>query len=533
MECLASPSVILSVSVLSVLLVRVAVGTKQPKDVQTLSSPSAKEASWIWGHERTLFLHQACEKYVDWMRELGSVYKIKAALFGQDVIVIADNAAAQHIFQYTDRYTKAPAFRPIIVKLLGKSLVWAEGDEHKKQRRLLAPAFTPESVRGMSDDILESAQKLENRLMNKLESEKGDMTINICPQVSACTLDIIGRVAFGHDFQSGQSPEAKLITDSWNKDVNMGISYAGFLAPFVIGMFPFIASSIGEGVTKGVVSRLADVILEREEKEGGGKEEVNGHGVNGGRSGKDILSLLMQAKRRNNGQGLSNRQIADNVATFIMVGHETSAASLTLTLLDLARDQNSQTKLRNAIARLGDGELDFDAVQKLEYLDAVVREGLRLHPAAPRTDRVALEDDVIPLNMPVHTSDGRIVNTIPVKAGQIFQIPFAALNVNPAVWGPDSQTFKPERWIEEGGVKPASELPHGWGNITTFCDGPRSCIGYRLAVAELKVILATLIRSFEVYDTGAKVRTAISPTLQPVTEGKGGYLPLRLKAVKY
>lgn len=96
----------------------------------------------------------------------------------------------------------------------------------------------------------------------------------------------------------------------------MGISYAGFLAPFVIGMFPFIASSIGEGVTKGVVSRLADVILEREEKEGGGKEEVNGHGVNGGRSGKDILSLLMQAKRRNNGQGLSNRQIADNVSAY-------------------------------------------------------------------------------------------------------------------------------------------------------------------------------------------------------------------------
>lgn len=114
---------------------------------------------------------------------------------------------------------------------------------------------------------------------------------------------------------------------------------------------------------------------------------------------------------------------------------------MTLTLLDLARDQNSQTKLRNEIATLGDGELDFDAVQKLEHLDAVVREGyvlsstatagnvfplsirsprLRLHPAAPRTDRVALEDDVIPLSMPVHTSDGRILNTIPVKAGQVL-----------------------------------------------------------------------------------------------------------------
>lgn len=54
----------------------------------TIITQSAKEASWIWGHERTLFLHEACEKYVDWMRELGSVYKIKAALFGQDVVSV-------------------------------------------------------------------------------------------------------------------------------------------------------------------------------------------------------------------------------------------------------------------------------------------------------------------------------------------------------------------------------------------------------------------------------------------------------------
>lgn len=136
---------------------------------------------------------------------------------------------------------------------------------------------------------------------------------------------------------------------------------------------------------------------------------------------------------------------------------------------------------------------------------------------------------------------------------QIFQIPFTGLNVNPTIWGPDSRIFRPERWIEPGGVKSASQLPHGWGNISTFCDGPRSCIGYRLgmtflkrlgsgtdgqtlasiAIAELKVILATLIRSFEFHDTGAEVRTAISPTLQPVTDGKGGYLPLRLKLVQH
>lgn len=132
--------------------------------------------------------------------------------------------------------------------------------------------------------------------------------------LNAYSLDIIGRVAFGHDFQSGQSPEAKLINESWSKDINMGITFAGFLAPFIIGMFPFIASTIGEGVTKRVVSKLAESILDREghlNNEDGEKKIQDSRNV---RSAKDILSLLVQSKRRNGGYGLSNQQIADNVS---------------------------------------------------------------------------------------------------------------------------------------------------------------------------------------------------------------------------
>ncbi|EIM87146.1 cytochrome P450 [Stereum hirsutum FP-91666 SS1] len=530
---LLSPTVFVSISILSVLFIRSALKEKQPRDVQALPVPSSKDASWIWGHEYSLFIHEACEKYVDWMRSVGSLYRIKTAFFGQDAIVVIDNAAAQHIFQYSERFVKAPAFRPLIVKLLGKGLPWAEGDEHKIQRRLLAPAFTTESVRGMADDICESVAKLEGRLMSLLESNKGEMTLDIAPQVSACTLDIIGRVAFGHDFQSGQSHEAKLIRDSWDKDVNMGITFAGFLAPFIIGMFPWIANNVGEGVTKRVAFELAGKLMEREEMlDSQSVDEKNDAKERPSGNGKDMLSLLMRANKLSNGKGLSKDQILNNIATMIMVGHETSSASLNLTLLDLARNQPAQQKLREEILSLGDNTLDFDAVQKLEYLDAVVREGLRLHPAAPRTDRVALENDIIPLSTPIHTSDGRIITSVPIKAGQIFQIPFTALNINPAVWGPDGPSFRPERWIEVGGVKPANELPHGWGNITTFCDGPRNCIGYRLAIAELKMILATLIRSFELSDTGVKVITKISPTLQPFVDGKGGYLPLRVKLVQ-
>lgn len=515
MSLAPSFSLLLSTVVLAVLARYV---FSKKRDVSYLPSPPASEGSWIWGNERQVFEHQACEMYNKWAARLGPLFKIKAALFHGDVIVVADNAAAAHVFQYSERYVKAPMFRPIVVKLLGKGLVWAEGAEHRHQRRLLAPAFSPENVRGMADDVWECAEKLESRLTNQILSNGGEMTINIVPHTSACTLDILGRTAFGHDFNMGESTEAKEISASWHKDVNMGLTFAGFLAPILLFTFPWIAKlPIGglqeEGVAKSIVTKLASRILE--------KGQISD-------KGKDILSLLIKDSRDLKGEkGLSHAQILDNIATFLMVGHETTAGSLNFTLLDLARNPEVQQKLREEIQTFGQ-DLDYDNVQKLEYLDAVVREGLRLHPAAPRTERVALEDDIIPLSKPIRTTDGRTLTSLHVKAGQVFHLPFATMNVNPDVWGPDGHEFKPERWLTPGGVPPSSELPRGWGNIVTFCDGPRSCIGYRLAIVEFKVIVATLIRSIEFRSTTANIRRVISPTLQPVIDGKGGLLPLHI-----
>ncbi|THH19339.1 hypothetical protein EW146_g1797 [Bondarzewia mesenterica] len=489
---------------------------RKKSDVSALPSPASK-ASWIWGHELEVFEHQACEMYNRWTSEVGPLFKIKAAFFHGDVVVAVDNAAAGHIFSQSERYVKAPMFRPIVVKLLGKGLVWAEGEEHRHQRRLLAPAFSPESVRGMADDVWECAEKFESKLTNQILSHGGSMTINIVPHTSACTLDILGRTAFGHDFNMGDSTEAREISASWHKDVTMGLTFSGFLAPILLYTFPWIAklpipAMREDGVTKVIAKKLASRILEK--------------GLLTDK-GKDILSLLMKDSRDMKGEnGLTNAQILDNIATFIMVGHETTAGSLNFTLLDLARNPEAQDRLRQEIQTFGQ-ELDYDSVQKLEYLDAVVREGLRLHPAAPRTERVALQDDVIPLSKPIRTSDGKTLTSLHVKAGQasdssficgrcsdkpaylqVFHIPFATINVNPDVWGPDGREFKPERWLTPGALPPSSDLPR--------------------AIVEFKVILATLIRSIQFRDTTASIRQVISPTLQPVVDGKGGLLPLHI-----
>jgi len=227
------------------------------------------------------------------------------------------------------------------------------------------------------------------------------------------------------------------------------------------------------------------------------------------------------------GKRLSDDVILDNIATLVMVGHETTANVINMTLWQLAAHPDIQSRLREEIRTKGQ-DLSYDDIQKLELLDAVIKEGMRLHPSSPQTERVAVRDDVIPLSAPIKGADGNLISSVPVSAGQVLLVPFTVLNTNPAVWGADAHEFCPDRWLIPGRIPPPAELPSGWSGILTFCDGPRNCVGWRLAVLEFKVILATLIRSLEFHDTKAVVHQRISPTLQPVVEGVAGILPLQV-----
>ncbi|TDL23928.1 cytochrome P450 [Rickenella mellea] len=402
---------------------------RKRSDIRYAPGPSAKSASWIWGHELEAFRGQALEVYSKWMYTYGPLFKINAAFFHNDIIVVGDHAAVQHIFADIFTYMKGPSLRPITANIVGKGVLWAEGEDHVFQRRLLSPAFTLESVKKMADVISECAEKVQC-LFTWLE---------------------------------------------WKFD--QGKTFAGFLGPVVIRAFPSIVS----------------------------------------------LSL----KSQNNTAGLSTAQIIDNISTFIMAGHETTGGALNFALMELARSSRVQQKLRREVQQFRDA-LSYDAIQKLEYLDAVTKEVLRLHPSVPHTERVAMRDDIIPLATPIRMRNGTVLTSFKVQKGQVFHIPLMTMNTNPKVWGEDAGEFQPERWLTPNAIRPSNELPHGWSNMVTFTDGPRLCIGYRLALFEFKVILATLSRSLEFHSTDATVNRKDILTLQPVVDGKCGVLPLRL-----
>ena len=170
-----------------------------------------------------------------------------------------------------------------------------------------------------------------------------------------------------------------------------------------------------------------------------------------------------------------------------------------------------------------------------------------MFPSIARNEKVAEEDDVIPLRQPIRGADGSWIKSIHVKKGQVIHIPSIGINRDEAVFG-DADTFRPTRWLVgrcdaaeakyctpgEHGIPPADQMCGGWGGLSTFSEGPRVCVGMKLALFEYKAILTTLIRSFQFHDTGAAISMRNFGLLAPRVIGReheGFNLPVKLTLI--
>ncbi|KAI0369814.1 cytochrome P450 [Pilatotrama ljubarskyi] len=191
--------------------------------------------------------------------------------------------------------------------------------------------------------------------------------------------------------------------------------------------------------------------------------------------------------------GLSKMTL--DVIGFLVAGHETTSTATTWCLYALTQAPEVQKKLREELFTL---ETDMPTMEELNsppYLDAVVRETLRVHAPVPFTFRVATKDDVVPVSEPFVDRHGQVQDNIRISPGTSILIPILALNRSKKLWGEDALEFKPERW--ENPPDAISSIPGVWGHLLTFLGGPRACIGYRFSLVEMKALVYTLVRAFE------------------------------------
>jgi len=268
-------------------------------------------------------------------------------------------------------------------------------------------------------------------------------------------------------------------------------------------------------------------------------EEKDGVDANGkddsDMQGRDLLTALIKANLDTDlpdSQRMADEDVLAQVPTFLVAGHETTSTETMWALFALAQQPAMQAKLRAELRAVPTDAPSMEDLSALPYLDAVVRETLRLHAAVPSTIRIAMKDDMIPVAEPYTDRKGVTHSAIRVQAGDGIFIPIMAINRAKAIWGEDAQEFNPDRWshIPEA----AHSIPGVWGNMLTFLGGARSCIGYRFALIEMKALLFTLLRSFEfdlavpVEDIEKRSMVVTRPYLKSDKKG-GAQLPMLVK----
>jgi cytochrome P450 len=221
----------------------------------------------------------------------------------------------------------------------------------------------------------------------------------------------------------------------------------------------------------------------------------------------DLLSSLIQA-RDENGEGLTDTELKDEVLTFILAGHETSSVSLAWTTLLLDQNPKPLANLRTELnAWDPTGDLAPEIEDRLPYLDAVIKEAMRIYPALPVTVRQAPAAGT--------TICGLDIPCVPIDISMI------TFNKDPEVWGPDVLDFKPERWL--GTLTDLQKSLY-----VPFLAGRRVCIGRGLALQEMRVALALFVRKFDFHlKPGHDISAQTKITLHP----KHG-LPMRLTIIR-
>jgi cytochrome P450 len=345
------------------------------------------------------------------------------------------------------------------------------------------------------------------------------------------SLDSIGLAGFSHDFES-LAGKRNDIVDSFDQMAEKGVDPLDVFLVLLSPAFPILHRIPTK--RHRIVNRMnsaCGVLARRLLQDNRTEKDAD-------RGDRSIMGLLIRAEK-SSGVSMSEEEVIAQMKTLMVAGYETTAASMTWMFIELCRHPELQTQLREELLETYPSSdptyEDLVSQTVLPWLDAVVHESLRLHPALHETPRTAIKDDVLPLSMPITLPDGTTTDRVFIAKGQTVVVPLLAINQSVTFWGEDAKKFRPSRWIEGMSDGKAQELL-AYRHIMTFIDGPKTCLGKSFAVLEMKAVLSVLIRKY-VFDLPNGPETKIGKQaaiiLRPKVEGeKGTRVPMKIRRVE-
>jgi cytochrome P450 len=396
---------------------------------------------------------------------------------------------AEHVLAAgQDNYVKAFTYRPLRA-LVGNGLLTSEGAAWRRHRRLIQPVFSRREVTGFGPHMAAATR----RLVRRWDELTDGPPVNVAREMSALTLEIVGRALFGADLTGD--------AERMGRAMSVGQRAAVLTALLPIGWGP--RSTRVVKAAAGWIGRTPEGV------EGPAGRLIAARRARGDHDGppRDLLDVLLRA-RDERGTGLTDAEVGDEVATFMLAGHETSANALGWSLALLSAYPAARERLEEELgAVLGDRDPDASDVAQLSWTRAVVAEALRLYPPAWTIERDAVADDD--------------VAGVPVPAGSLVAISPYLVHRHLDFW-PDPAGFDPRRFLPGGDGEPSSR--HRYAFIP-FGGGRRACVGASFAELETVLVLATIARRFRLELTA---RGMPAPLAQ-VTLRPGRQLPMHLR----
>ncbi|KAI5123946.1 hypothetical protein M0805_006360 [Coniferiporia weirii] len=500
--------------------------------LRNLPGPDAKGWLGLNGHLNKVLrsrVNLSKSTHEEFVSTYGRNVRIKGLGNFEDRLLTTDPAALAFVMNHTNEFQKPWQSRRIITRLIGEGMLAAEGQVHKRMRRVGTPAFSIQNMRAFVPLTFKKALELKDKWNSiidaqnsnpeqsdgpkkegSLERMEGTAKLDVCHWISRATFDVIGLAGFDYDFSAIQHEENELFL-AYKEMFEIAVSRGGGLWDIAIVYFPWLEWLFPNEKTR--VVRKSQEIIRRvggriiKEKT---KRIVEGEKNGSGYGGIDFLSLLIKSNLSKDiapSQRVSDDDLLANVNTFFFAGSDTTSLALTWVLFLLAANPAIQDRLRTELREFSascptlpspsetDGWQEIWALlDELPYLNNVIRETLRVIPPVHSSIRVAMQDNEIPTSEAIKMRDGSVRYGIKIRKGQFVHIPVESMNVDKGVWGQDSWNFDPDRWDN----LPAAvlEQPGLYNHILSFSAGPRSCIGMRFSIIEMKSLLYVLLSNF-------------------------------------
>jgi cytochrome P450/NADPH-cytochrome P450 reductase len=347
--------------------------------------------------------------------------------------------------------------------------------------RILMPAFGPASIQGMFDEMHEIA----SQLALKWARHGPDAAIMVTDDFTRLTLDTLALCTMDFRFNSYYHDE---------------------LHPFISAMGSFLTESGSRSLRPSLAALFygqadrkywEDIELMRQTAQGvldSRRKHPSGR--------KDLLSAMLDGVDPKTGQKLSDASIIDNLITFLIAGHETTSGLLSFAFYQLLKHPDAYRKAQDEVdGVVGKGPIQPQHIKKLPYIEAILRETLRLCPTIPLIGKQAREDEII---------GGQYF----IPKDQTCLLLFAQSHLDPVVYGETARAFMPERMLDENFERLMREYPDCW---KPFGSGMRACIGRPFAWQEAVLVMAMLLQNFDfaMHDPGYELHIKQTLTTKP------------------